>query len=79
MSYHPTCTVSTGLCRECLRAWLDRKPPYGERGNGTPWRDFEPETCRVVAAGNGFQAVKNATIDAKDTKTDSGPGGDADD
>jgi len=25
-------------CRLCLRDWLDRSPPAGVRGEGTPWR-----------------------------------------
>jgi hypothetical protein len=57
-------------CRACLAAWLDRKPPRTitavDGADDTDfryvtWRDFEPERCAVVEAGNGFRAVRVET------------------
>lgn len=69
---HVSCGApSLGVCRECLRRWLNRPPPTGERGKGTPWHSFEVMTCRVVEAGNGFRAAKvdpETTNDSRPTQ-----------
>jgi hypothetical protein len=56
-----TCAPNVGLCRKCLLQWLDRKPPAGVRGEGSPWRRwFDGDRYVGEAYANGRQAAKDS-------------------
>jgi hypothetical protein len=58
-------------CRDCLRAWLDRKPPAGVRGEGSPWRRwFEGDRYVGEAYANGRQAAKDSIWRTNGAKLD---------
>ena len=50
-------------CRECCRAWLDRKPVRHWYFDGlsnmliNTWRDFEPQQVVIVECVGGYRAV----------------------
>jgi hypothetical protein len=53
------CDPAVRLCRECLVRHLDRKPPSGVRGEGSPWRRwFEGDRYVGEAYANGRQKAK---------------------
>jgi hypothetical protein len=48
------CDPAVRLCRDCLARHLDRKPPSGVRGEGSPWRRwFEGDRYVGLAYANG--------------------------